>query len=77
MAGSNKKMNNRTMPDCSILPVLGYKNVDEAIDWLCDTFCFKERWRVPGHRAQLLFEDGAVVVREYLANNQGSVLMRV
>ncbi|MCW3084731.1 MAG: glyoxalase [Bacteroidetes bacterium] len=73
----NKKIKNRTMPDCTILPVLGYTNVAEAIEWLCSRFGFKERWRVGDHRAQLAIGNGAIVVTEQQNNNRGSVLMCV
>ena len=57
-------MQNRTMPDCTILPVLSYDDVEEAIDWLCKTFGFQERWRVANHRAQLSYYGGVIVVTE-------------
>lgn len=50
------------MPDCTIIPVLGYKDINAAIDWLCQTFGFKERWRVGTHRAQLTLEEGAIAI---------------
>jgi uncharacterized glyoxalase superfamily protein PhnB len=55
---------NRTMPPCSVMPELVYEDVDVAIEWLCGAFGFVERWRAPGHRAQLRVGDGAIVVRE-------------
>ncbi|MEX6690587.1 VOC family protein [Danxiaibacter flavus] len=50
------------MPDCSIIPVLGYTDVQAAIEWLCQTFWFKERWRIGNHRAQLEFDNGAIAI---------------
>ena len=55
-------MNNRTMPPCTVMPVLVYPSVREAVDWLCNAFGFVERWEAKGHRAQLLVGAGAVVV---------------
>jgi uncharacterized glyoxalase superfamily protein PhnB len=55
-------MNNRTMPDATVMPVLVYPDVREAIIWLSDAFGFVERWEAKGHRAQLLVGDGCVVV---------------
>lgn len=55
---------NRTMPSCSIIPVLGYPSVPEAIEWLNNTFGFTERWRVGIHRAQMAFGDGAIVITQ-------------
>jgi len=50
------------MPACSIIPVLAYEDVNKTIDWLCNTFGFKERWRVGNHRAQLSFGEGAIAI---------------
>jgi uncharacterized glyoxalase superfamily protein PhnB len=55
---------NRSMPSSTVVPVLVYEDVDEAVEWLCDTFGFVERWRAGNHRAQLAVGDGAVVVGE-------------
>jgi uncharacterized glyoxalase superfamily protein PhnB len=52
------------MPPSTVIPVLGYVDVGEAVDWLCETFGFTERWRAGNHRAQLAVGDGAVVVTE-------------
>jgi uncharacterized glyoxalase superfamily protein PhnB len=53
---------NRSMPTSTVIPVLAYADVAEAVDWLCETFGFSERWRAGNHRAQLGCGDGAVVV---------------
>jgi uncharacterized glyoxalase superfamily protein PhnB len=50
------------MPRSTIIPVLEYEHVPKAIDWLCKSFQFTERWRVGEHRAQLSFEGGTIVV---------------
>jgi uncharacterized glyoxalase superfamily protein PhnB len=55
---------NRSMPSSTLIPVLVYEDVAEAIEWLCDTFGFTERWRAGDHRAQLTFGDGAVAITE-------------
>ncbi len=52
------------MPSATVIPVLVYEDVEEAAEWLCDTFGFTERWRAGNHRAQLAIGDGAVVVGE-------------
>lgn len=59
-----KGLQNRTMPACTILSELGYQNVEQAIEWLCKVFLFKERWRKGSHRAQLSFGNGVIVVTE-------------
>jgi uncharacterized glyoxalase superfamily protein PhnB len=55
---------NRLMPPCTVIPELVYEDVGEAVDWLCETFGFAERWRAGNHRAQLAFGEGAIVVTE-------------
>lgn len=55
---------NRSMPSSTVIPVLVYDDVAEAIAWLCEAFGFTERWRAGSHRAQLAVGDGAVVVAE-------------
>lgn len=42
--------------------MLGYSDVVEATDWLCDAFGFAVRLRIGDHRAQLVFGNGAVIV---------------
>jgi len=53
------------MPGCTIIPVLYYVDVAKAITWLCDTFGFRERWRMGDHRAQLVFDGGVIAVSEW------------
>jgi uncharacterized glyoxalase superfamily protein PhnB len=55
-------MQNRSMPPCTIIPVLGYFNIAEAIDWLSKNFGFTERWRAGSHRAQLSFNGGTIAI---------------
>ncbi len=55
---------NRTMPDCSVIAELVYDDVPAAIEWLCDTFGLAERWRVGDHRAQLSFGRCTVAITE-------------
>jgi uncharacterized glyoxalase superfamily protein PhnB len=56
---------NSSMPSSTVIPVLIYEDVAEAVEWLCDAFGFTVRWRAGDHRAQLgVGSDGAVVVGE-------------
>ena len=57
-------MQNRSMPRGTVIPVLAYDDVGEAVDWLGAAFGFGERWRAGNHRAQLAVGDGAVAVAE-------------
>jgi uncharacterized glyoxalase superfamily protein PhnB len=57
---------NRSAPGATIVPILIYEDVGEAIKFLCRTFGFTERLRVArdgviGH-AQVSFGDGAVML---------------
>jgi predicted enzyme related to lactoylglutathione lyase len=58
------RVENRTMPDCAVIPELVYDDVIAAIDWLCDTFGLVERWRVGDHRAQLSIGGCTVAITE-------------
>jgi uncharacterized glyoxalase superfamily protein PhnB len=53
---------NRSMPASEVIPVLGYRDVAEAVDWLCNAFGFTVRLRIGNHRVQLNVGRGAVVV---------------
>src|SRR4051794_36047403 len=54
---------NRSIPSATVIPVLIYPDVRAAVAWLAAAFGFVERVRIgEGHRAQLQFGDGAVIV---------------
>lgn len=57
-------LTNRSMPASTVIPVLVYEDVAEAVEWLCDSFGLVERVRIGDHRSQLSIGDGAVVVSE-------------
>jgi uncharacterized glyoxalase superfamily protein PhnB len=58
---------NRSVPASSVIPVLAYADVVEATDWLCNAFGFTVRLRIGDHRAQLVYDDGAVIVTKLSA----------
>ena len=60
---------NRSIPCCTVIPEIGYPNLREAADWLCNAFGFSLRVRIGDHRVQLNVGDGAVVLIE--AANDG------
>jgi uncharacterized glyoxalase superfamily protein PhnB len=37
---------NRSIPRCTVIPELAYRDMSEAIDWLCDAFGFTLRLRI-------------------------------
>jgi uncharacterized glyoxalase superfamily protein PhnB len=62
---------NRSVPAASIIPELGYRDVEEAVDWLCRVFGLTERLRIGTHRAQLTFGNGAMVATELAPGSKG------
>jgi uncharacterized glyoxalase superfamily protein PhnB len=58
---------NRSVPSATVIPVLAYLDVPDAVEWLCRAFGFRERLRIGRHRAQLVFGDGAVIVTQLAA----------
>ena len=57
---------NRSAPAATIVPILIYEDVSQAIEWLCRTFGFTERLRaerdgVTSH-AQLAVAEGAIML---------------
>jgi uncharacterized glyoxalase superfamily protein PhnB len=57
---------NRSAPNATIVPILIYEDVGQAIEWLCQTFGFNERLRaerdgVVSH-AQLTVAEGAIML---------------
>src|SRR5678815_323625 len=59
-------LKNRSAPSATIVPILIYEDVGQAIEWLCRAFGFKERLRaerdgVTGH-AQLMVAEGAIML---------------
>lgn len=54
---------NRSIPSASVIPVLVYPDVRQAVEWLQAAFGFVERVRIgENHRSQLSFGDGAVII---------------
>jgi uncharacterized glyoxalase superfamily protein PhnB len=54
---------NRSIPPATVIPVLIYPDVREAVDWLSAAFGFAERVRIgEDHRSQLGYGEGAVIV---------------
>ncbi|MEW9624271.1 VOC family protein [Rhodanobacter geophilus] len=73
---------NRSIPNATIIPVLGYADVREAADWLCKAFGFRQRLRIGDHRIQLVYGDGAMVASDAGPESGGelprqSVMVRV
>ena len=56
-------LSNRSMPAATVIPVLVYEDVPDAVEWLCDTFGFREHERVGDYWAYLAIGEGAVILR--------------
>lgn len=54
---------NRSIPNATVIPVLIYPDVREAVAWLAEAFGFSERVQIgENHRSQLRVGDGAVII---------------
>jgi uncharacterized glyoxalase superfamily protein PhnB len=52
------------MPEATVIPVLVYEDVPDAVEWLVDAFGFVERVRRGDRQVELTVGDGAVIVTE-------------
>ncbi len=57
---------NRSIPAATVIPVLPYPDVRQAVEWLERVFGFDERLQITDHRAQMRVGDGAMIVAEYI-----------
>jgi uncharacterized glyoxalase superfamily protein PhnB len=70
---------NRSVPPCTVIPVLNYPDVKAAAEWLCRAFGFRVRLRIGDHRIQMKIGEGYLVVAEgnVPADQAHSVMVRV
>jgi uncharacterized glyoxalase superfamily protein PhnB len=63
---------NRSIPPSTVIPVLVYPDVRQAVVWLSGAFGFAERTRIgESHRAQMsIGEDGAMIVADVRGEQQ-------
>jgi uncharacterized glyoxalase superfamily protein PhnB len=63
---------NRSIRPSTVIPVLVYPDVPEAVAWLSAAFGFAERTRIgESHRAQMsIGEDGAMIVADVRGEQQ-------
>lgn len=63
---------NRSIPPSTVIPVLVYPDVPQAVAWLSAAFGFAERTRIgESHRAQMsIGEDGAMIVADARGEQQ-------
>ena len=57
-------LSNRSVPPCTVIPVLIYPDPSVAADWLSAAFGFTVRLRVANHRIQMRAGDGCFTIAE-------------
>ena len=68
---------NRSIPQATVIPILIYPDVRQAVDWLSRAFGFSERVQIgENHRSQLRVGDGAVIIGEVQSTTDRMVTMR-
>ena len=55
---------NRSVPPCTVIPVLVYPDPGAAADWLSKAFGFAVRLRIANHRIQMTVGDGCLTIAE-------------
>ena len=70
---------NRSVPPCTVIPVLYYPDPGAAAEWLGRAFGFTVRLRIANHRIQMKCGDGCLIVGEGTmpANGAHLVMIRV
>jgi len=61
---STRMLTNRSMHESTLIAILVYEDVEEAVEWLSDAFGFTELIRFGTHRSLLSIGGGAVIVSE-------------
>ena len=70
---------NRSVPPCTVIPVLRYPDPAAAAEWLSKVFGFTVRLRIANHRIQMKAGDGCFTIAEgnVTPNNSQSVQVRI
>ena len=70
---------NRSVPPCSVIPVLIYPDPAAAADWLSNAFGCTIRLRIANHRIQMKAGDGCFTIAEgqVAPNNSHIVQVRI
>ncbi len=70
---------NRSVPPCTVIPVLIYPDPSVAADWLCAAFGFTVRLRIANHRIQMRAGNGCITIAEgnVAPNNSHIVQIRI
>lgn len=57
-------LKNRSVPPCTVIPVLIYPDPSAAAEWLARAFGFTERLRIANHRIQMRAGEGCFTIAE-------------
>ena len=68
---------NRSVPPCTVIPVLNYPDPGVAADWLSAAFGFTVRLRIANHRIQMKAGDGCITIAEGNVKPNGSHITQV
>ena len=68
---------NRSVPPCSVIPVLFYPDPSVAAEWLGNAFGFTVRLRIANHRIQMRAGDGCFTIAEGDIPPNHSVIVQV
>jgi uncharacterized glyoxalase superfamily protein PhnB len=68
---------NRSVPPCTVIPVLRYPSPIEAAEWLEKAFGFTQRLRIANHRIQMRAGDGCFTIAEGIETPNGSATLQV
>ena len=68
---------NRSVPPCTVIPILIYPDPSVAAEWLCKAFGFKVRLRIANHRIQMRAGDGCFTIAEGEARPNESAHIQV
>jgi uncharacterized glyoxalase superfamily protein PhnB len=68
-------LSNRSVPPCTVIPVLIYPDPTIAAEWLCAAFGFTIRLRIANHRIQMRAGEGCLTIAEgYVAPNNSHII---
>ena len=68
---------NRSVPPCTVIPVLIYPDPSAAAEWLSKAFGFTVRLRIANHRIQMKAGDGCFTIAEGNVKPNHSQMMQV
>ena len=68
---------NRSIPLCTVIPVLIYSDPGTAADWLSNAFGFTVRLRIANHRIQMKAGDGCFTIAEGKVTPNNSHIVQV